>query len=253
MVFGASALILAGCTSDVNQEITNAYVEKANNVVIQYTYESFDTNLSSQFDITPDFTLYGDGRLIFGEPLVFPMYYMPGLPGVPPFVYQPAYQLNEIQLTKEEVVEFIDYLNERDFMKLSKSWYDGSSSNGKHIVTMNLCCGSNTIEIYGESMSTELREIVDHLREYMDLSGRASIYAFQEMGITCEEVNYLLAYVPNWSFPTIDLDNLAGSVKGKELEGQLKVDVLDALTTQSRFFMYNGKTYVIYYKPLLPY
>ena len=254
ILLGAFLFSISGCTSDVNPEITNAYVEKSGNIVIQYTYDSNDTELSSQFDITPDFTLYGDGRLIYGEPLVFPMYYsMPGLPGGPIMVYQPSYQLNDMMLSKEEVVEFIDYLNSRGFLKLNQLWDNNPSYNGKNTVTMNLKCGKNTVVAIGDSAPQELAEIINHLREFMDMTGRAKVYDFQKMAITCEISNFPFTYVPTWNFPTIDLDSLAGSVDGMVLEGQLKVDILDALTTKGRFFDYNGNTYVIYYKPLMPY
>ncbi len=252
-IIGLLILVFGGCAANLNTQVSlTDYDKSASNIVIQYAYFPNNGELVSEFEKNPSFTLYGDGRLIYSEFLVFPMFMMPGYYGGPIFVYQPSYQLSEIMLSENDVLGYIEYLNDRDFLNLDKLYDNNPSYNGIHKVTLNLKWKKKTVESIGNSAPQGLNEIINYLHEYIDFSGNAKIYDYQKMGITCEEFNFPLAYVPNWQFPTVNLDNLAGSVDGKVVKGQLKVDILEALTTNSRFYMFNGSTYVVYYKPLLP-
>ena len=250
-IIGILVFVLGGCAAKLNTEVSlTDYDKSSSNIVIQYTYFPNNGELVSEFETHPEFTLYGDGRLIYSEYLVFPMFSMPGYYGGPVFIYQPSYMLSEVKLSEDEVLGFIEYLNNRDFMNLDKLYDNNPSYNGMHSVTMNLKWKKRTVESIGNSAPQGLIEIINHLREYYNVNAKP--YDYSEMAITCEEFNYLLSYVPDWSFPTVNLDNLAGSVDGKVIKGQLKVDILDSLTHNSRFYMFNGNTYVIYYKPLIP-
>ncbi|MCD4657618.1 MAG: hypothetical protein K8S87_08755 [Planctomycetes bacterium] len=244
--------LIGGCTANVNSEISlTEYDKSSSNIVIQYGYSPNNGELVAEFEKNPGFTLFGDGRLIYSEPLLFPMFMMPGYYGGPVFIYQPTYHFIEVMLTKDEVVGFIEYLNQRDFLNLDKLYDNNPSYYGTHKVTMNLKWKSKTVESIGNSAPQGLTEIINHLREYYNFDAKPHYSA--KMAITCEEFTGYVVIAPDWSFPSINLDNLAGSVPGKVLEGQLKDDVMHSLTMTSRFFMFNGTCYVIYYKPLLPY
>ena len=165
--------VFGGCAAKLNTEVSlTDYDNSSSNIVIQYAYFPNSGVLVSEFEKHPSFTLYGDGRLIYSEYLVFPMFSMPGYYGGPVFIYQPSYMLNEVKLSEDEVLGFIEYINDRDFMNLDKLYDNNPSYNGMHSVIMNLKWKKRTVESIGNSAPQELNEIINHLREYYNVKAK---------------------------------------------------------------------------------
>ena len=237
------------CEIGIN-EFSLDYDHSASNIILQHKVYSTNPYFVEEFDNNPEFTLYGDGRLIYAEPLLLPMVMYPQFPANHPPVYQPMYSLHEVYLNPDEVDEILTDVLNNGLLSFDDFYDDPNVADSlMQEVTLNLTHHTKTSKSYAYAGPSELIDIFVDLREYYNFN--ATGYQQTELSVTCQPFLQFDGTEPTWNFPAVDLDAVSGSPVGQTVSGQDMDDILIGLQN-GRYWEFNSNYYIVYIKPLLP-